>query len=82
MPGPSAIASPRSQAAADPPRGHSRLARSHAPTDHPGIFATPGGESGHQVAVRALPMASFAIVEFRSSGPLLRRFGGAVRETA
>jgi RimJ/RimL family protein N-acetyltransferase len=31
---------------------------------------------------RALPMASFTTVEFRSSGPLLRRFGGAVRETA
>ena len=30
----------------------------------------------------ALPVASFTTVEFRSSGPLLRRFGDAVRETA
>ena len=30
----------------------------------------------------ALPVASFTTVEFRSSGPLLRRFGDAVRGTA
>jgi probable phosphoglycerate mutase len=30
----------------------------------------------------ALPVASFTTVEFRSSGPLLRRFGDTVRETA
>jgi probable phosphoglycerate mutase len=30
----------------------------------------------------ALPVASFTTVEFRSSGPLLRRFGDAVDETA
>jgi len=90
---------------------------------HPGIFAAPGGESGFQVAARALPVieriraahqtgeilvisheatirvitcallgisvdlyrarlalpvASFTTVEFRSSGPLLRRFGDQV----
>jgi hypothetical protein len=45
-----ATTSSRSQAAADRPRGHSRLARSPAPTDHPGIFAAPGGESGYQAA--------------------------------
>jgi alpha-ribazole phosphatase len=87
---------------------------------HPGIFAAPGGESGFQVAARALPVieriraaheagevlvvsheatiriitcallgididlyrarlalpvASFTTIEFRSSGPLLRRLG-------
>jgi len=30
----------------------------------------------------ALPVASFTTVEFRSSGPLLRRFGDAIDETA
>jgi probable phosphoglycerate mutase len=30
----------------------------------------------------ALPVASFTTVEFRSSGPLLRRFGDSVRRTA
>ena len=94
---------------------------------HPGIFAAPGGESGFQVAARALPViehiraehqagevlvvsheatiriitcallgididlyrarlalpvASFTTVEFRSSGPLLRRFGDQVRSAA
>jgi hypothetical protein len=34
------------------------------------------------VAARALPMALFTTVEFRSSGPLLLRLGEAVRETA